>query len=101
MYTMQLSHVLHLIFATPYTPHTFTITLLNTLIDLPFLSLVPIRPSLLVGGLVPFIISHPGIKRTFTQLLPTLPLHRWRARLARQVDDGKLKGRHWQSEQRE
>jgi hypothetical protein len=101
MYTMQLSYVLHLIFATPYTPHIFTISLLSTLIGLPFLSLIPIRPSFLVGSLAPFILSHPGIQRTFTQLLPTLPLHRWRERLARPVDDGKLKDGHWQSEQRE
>ena len=101
MYTIQFSHVLHLTFATPYTPHIFTITLLNTPIGLPFLSLVPIRPSVLVGGLAPFTLSLPGIQRTFTQLLPTLPLHRWRARLARPVDDGKLKDRHRQSEHRE
>ena len=95
---MQLSHV-HLIFATPYTPYIFTITLLDTLIGLPSLSLVPIPPPLLVGGLAPFILLHTGIRRTFTQLLPTLPLHHGRARRVRPVDDGKLNVRYWQSEQ--
>lgn len=55
----------------------------------------------LVGGLAPFALSHPLLQRTFTQLLPTLPLHRWRARITRLVDDDRLKDRHWQSELRE
>ena len=94
-------YVLHFTFATPYTPHIFTITLLNTLLLLPFLSLIPLRPLFLVGGLAPFVISHPLIQRALTQLLPTLPLRRWRARLTRLVDDDRLKDRHWQSELRE
>lgn len=94
-------YVLHLTFATPYTPHIFTITLLNTLLLLPFLSLIPLRPLFLVGGLAPFVLSHPLIQRALTQLLPTLPLRRWRARLTRLVDDDRLKDRHWQSELRE
>jgi len=54
-----------------------------------------------VGGLAPFALSHPLTQRALTQLLPTLPLCRWRARLTRLIDDDKLKDRHWQSELRE
>jgi hypothetical protein len=54
-----------------------------------------------VGGLAPFVLSHPLIQRALTKLLPTLPLRRWRARLTRLVDDDRLKDRHWQSELRE
>jgi hypothetical protein len=54
-----------------------------------------------VGGLAPFVLSHPLIQRTLAQLLPTLPLRHWRARLTRLVDDDRLKDRHWQSELRE
>jgi hypothetical protein len=63
--------------------------------------LIPLRPLFLVGGLAPFALSHPLIQRTLTQLLPTLPLRHWRARLTRLVDDDRLKDRHWQSELRE
>lgn len=94
-------YLLHLTFATSYTPLIFTITLLGTLVAMPFLSLIPLRPLFLVGGLAPFAFSHPLIQRTLTQLLPTLPLSRWRARLTRVIDDDKLKDRHWQSELRE
>jgi len=54
-----------------------------------------------VGGLAPFALCHPLTRHTLTQLLPTLPLCSWRARLTRLVDDDKLKDRHWQSELRE
>ena len=101
IYDAAFPYALHLIFATPYTPHIFTITLLSTLLALPFLPLIPLRPLFLVGGLAPFVFSHPLIQRTLAQLLPTLPLHRWRARLTRLFDDDKLKDRHWQSELRE
>jgi hypothetical protein len=94
-------YLLHLTFATSYTPFIFTITLLSTLLVVPFLSLIPLRPLILVGGLAPFALFHPLAQRTLTQLLPTLPLCRWRARLTRLIDDDKLKDRHWQSELRE
>lgn len=96
-----LPYLLHLTFATSYTPLIFTMTLLSTLLAIPFLSLIPLRPLFLVGGLAPFALSHPLTQRTLTQLLPTLPLSRWRARLTRVIDDDKLKDRHWQSELRE
>ena len=96
-----LPYVLHLTFATPYTPHIFTVTLLSTLFALPLLSLIPLRPLFLVGGLAPFVLSHPFIQHTVAQVLPTLPLRRWRARLTRLVDDDRLKDHHWQSELRE
>lgn len=94
-------YLLHLTFATSYTPLIFTVTLLSTLLAIPFLSLIPLRPLFLVGGLAPFALSHPLTQRTLTQLLPTLPLRRWHARLIRLVDDDKLNDRHWQSELRE
>lgn len=95
------SYIHHLTFATPYTPLIFTATLLSTLLALPFLPLIPLRPLFLMGGLAPFAISHPLVQRTFAQLLSSLPLSRWRARLTRLVDDDRLKDRHWQSELRE
>jgi hypothetical protein len=94
-------YLLHLTFATSYTPLILTTTLLGTLLVIPFLPLIPLRPLFLVGGLAPFALSHPLTQRTLTQLLPTLPLSRWRARLTRVIDDDKFKDRHWQSELRE
>ena len=94
-------YIPHLTFATPYTPLIFTATLLSTLLALPLLPLIPLRPLFLMGGLAPFALSHPLVQRTFAQLLPSLPLSRWRARLTRLVDDDRLKDRHWQSELRE
>jgi hypothetical protein len=91
----------HLTFASPYTPHIFSITLLSTLIALPFLSLIPLRPLFLVGGLVPFAANHPFIQRTFSHVFSTLPLRYYRARLVRLIDNDALKDRHWQSELRE
>lgn len=96
-----LPYLLHLTFATSHTPLILTITLLSTLIVIPFLSLIPLRPLFLVGGLAPFALCHPLTQRTFTQLLLTLPLSRWSARLTRVIDDDKLKDRHWQTELRE
>lgn len=91
----------HLTFATPYTPHIFSITFLSTLLTLPFLSLVPLRPLFLIGGLVPFAVTHPFTQRTLSLIFSTLPLRRCRARLVRFIDDDALKDRHWQSELRE
>ncbi|KAH9969764.1 integral peroxisomal membrane peroxin-domain-containing protein [Russula dissimulans] len=87
-----------LTFATPHTPHIFTVTLLSTLLALPFLSLIPLRPIFLVCGLAPFAFTHPLVQHAFAQLLQTLPLHHWRARFTRLIDDDRLKDRHWQSE---
>jgi hypothetical protein len=94
-------YLLRLTFATSYTPLIFTITLLSTLLAIPFLSLILLHPLFLVGGLALFALYHPLTERTFTQLLPTLPLRSWRARLTRLIVDDKLKDRHWQSELRE
>jgi hypothetical protein len=94
-------YVLHLTFATSYTPLIFTATLLSTLFVLPLLSFIPLRPLFLVGGLAPFALSHPLIQRTFAQVFATLPLRRWHVRLTRVIDDDRLKDRHWQSELRE
>jgi len=96
-----LPYLLHLTFATSHTPLIFTITLLSTLLAIPFLSLIPLRPLFLIVGIAPFALSHPLTQHTITKLLPTLPLRCWRARLTRLIDDDKLKDRHWQSELRE
>ncbi|KAI9464913.1 integral peroxisomal membrane peroxin-domain-containing protein [Lactarius psammicola] len=94
-------HLLHLTFASPYTPYIFTITFLSTLLALPFLSLVPLRPLFLIGGLLPFAVTHPFIQRTFSLIYSALPLRYCRARLGRFIDNDGLKDRHWQSELRE
>ncbi|KAI9508883.1 integral peroxisomal membrane peroxin-domain-containing protein [Russula earlei] len=95
-------YVHHLTFATPYTPFIFTIILLSTLLALPLLYLVPLRPLLLVGGLTPFAFSHPLVRDApLARLLEALPLPRWRARLTRLIDDDRLKDHHFQSELRE
>lgn len=54
-----------------------------------------------MGGLAPFAVSHPLVQRTYTQVLPNLPLRHWRACLTRLIDNDRLKDRHWQSELRE
>jgi hypothetical protein len=74
---------------------------LSTLLALLFLSLIPLRPLFLIGGLVPFAFTHPFVQRTLPLLLSTLSLSYWRARLTRLIDDDRLKDRHWQSELRE
>lgn len=93
-------YLFHLTFASPYTPHIFSITLLSTLLALSFLSLIPLRPLFLVGGLVPFAVNHPFIQRTISHVFSTLPLRYYRARLVRLIDNDALKDRHWQSELR-
>ncbi|KAI0270037.1 integral peroxisomal membrane peroxin-domain-containing protein [Gloeopeniophorella convolvens] len=94
-------HLHHLTFATPYTPHIFTATLLSTLLALPFLSLIPLRPLFLIAGLAPFALTHPFTQRTLPVFLSALPLRRLRARLTRLADDDKLKDRHWRTELRD
>ncbi|KAH9065284.1 integral peroxisomal membrane peroxin-domain-containing protein [Lactarius vividus] len=94
-------YILHLTFATSYTPYIFSIIFLSTILALPFLSFVPLRPLFLIGGLVPFAVTHPFIQRTFSLIFSTLPLRYCRARLVRLIDNDGLKDRHWQSELRE
>ncbi|KAH9002724.1 integral peroxisomal membrane peroxin-domain-containing protein [Lactarius hatsudake] len=94
-------YLLHLMFATPYTPYIFSTIFLSTILALPFLSFVPLRPLFLIGGLVPFAVTHPFIQRTFSLIFSTLPLRYCRARLVRLIDNDGLKDRHWQSELRE
>ncbi|KAI9443349.1 integral peroxisomal membrane peroxin-domain-containing protein [Lactarius indigo] len=94
-------YLLHLMFATPYTPYIFSAVFSSTILALPFLSFVPLRPLFLIGGLVPFAVTHPFIQRTFSLIFSTLPLRYCRARLVRLIDNDGLKDRHWQSELRE
>ncbi|KAH9080385.1 integral peroxisomal membrane peroxin-domain-containing protein [Lactarius deliciosus] len=94
-------YLLHLMFATPYTPYIFSIIFLSTILALPFLSFVPLRPLFLIGGLVPFAVTHPFIQRTFSLIFSTLPLRYCRTRLVRLIDNDGLKDRHWRSELRE
>ena len=101
IYDTVIPLVRHLTFATHHTPHIFTATLLITLLALPFLSLIPLRPIFLVCGLAPFAFTHPFVQHALAQLFQTLPLHRWRARFTRLIDDDRLKDHHWQSSLRE
>ena len=93
----------HITHASPYTPIIFTLAVISGLVLLLALPFIPLRIMALVGGLTPFVLSHPIMR---FQILPSLlpqfinskPL---RNQLTRLIDDDKLEDRHWASELKE
>ena len=90
--------------STPYTPILLSLVLALLIVSIPLLSLVPIRLTCLVLGLLPFALTHPV---TYTVLLPAAleflrpRLKILRSRLFRLVDNDRLEDKHWCSEMRE
>ena len=100
MYDAALPFVPILTWNTPHTSQLLTITCVSLLMVTPIVIFVPLRPTLLVAGLAPFLITHPVSLR----ILPTLlhPLGRsLRWRVERLIDNNNLERRHWYSDKRE
>ncbi|KIM28714.1 hypothetical protein M408DRAFT_329177 [Serendipita vermifera MAFF 305830] len=58
----------HLSHATPTSAPLLSFTLVTLLLSLPLLPLIPLRPTFLILGLTPFVLTHP----TTQQLLPLI-----------------------------
>lgn len=59
----------HLTHASPASSSLFTFLVVALLITLPLLPLIPLRPTFLVIGLAPFILTHPTTQRVLPPLL--------------------------------
>jgi hypothetical protein len=90
----------HLTHASPTSSSIFTFLVVTLLLTLPILPLIPLRPTFLVIGLTPFILTHP----TTQALLPTV-LSTGRkiyvTKLQRVVDNDKLDDIVWTSPTKE
>ena len=60
-----LPHISH---ATPTSAPLLSFTVITLILSLPLLPLLPLRPTFLILGLTPFILTHP----TMQQLLPLI-----------------------------
>ena len=79
-----------------------TLTLVSIAALIPLIHLVPLRPIILILGLSPFVLTHPGIRALYPRL-PELILPYKRVllpKLLRILDDDRLSDRHWRSEMR-
>ncbi|THH28224.1 hypothetical protein EUX98_g5973 [Antrodiella citrinella] len=101
---MILPLVPHINHTSPYTPMIFTATLAALLCLLPLVNLLPLRPTFLIVGLMPFALTHPI---SMDHFLPALAVtmapytKRGRVRFARFIDDDRLEDKHWRAEMRE
>ncbi|THH07780.1 hypothetical protein EW145_g3154 [Phellinidium pouzarii] len=90
----------HLTFATSYSYSILAFTTATFLLLLAILPLIPLRPVFLVLGLGLFALTHP-YTRAYLPTLLSPHMKRMRMRVARALDDDRLKDRHWKGELRE
>lgn len=85
---------------TPHTSQLLTATCISLLILAPIVIFIPLRPTLLVAGLAPLLITHPVSLRILPALLYSFSRRlRWRAE--RLIDNDNLEQRHWHSDKHE
>ncbi|KAI0647835.1 integral peroxisomal membrane peroxin-domain-containing protein [Trametes meyenii] len=94
----------YLTYSSPYTGTILSLVLATFLLMVPLVHMLPMRTTCLVGGLLPFFLTHPFMQYS---LLPTLQsaarpaLNALRSRALRLVDDDNLADTHWRTELRE
>ena len=94
----------HLSHTSPYTPIILTIALVTILILIPIVSLLPMRVTVLIFGLAPFLLTHPFTKNAILSvaLFSSHPyLKHIRTRITRYIDNDRLEDKHWNTEMRE
>jgi hypothetical protein len=60
----------HLTHATPFSAPLFTVAMVSFVVILPILPILPLRPIFLVGGLLPFALTHPWSLQVLPKAIP-------------------------------
>jgi hypothetical protein len=86
----------HLTHATPFSAPLFTVAIVSFVVILPILSVLPLRPIFLVGGLLPFALTHPWSLRVLPKVILPVLVHARGAAL-HFIDDDRLSDEAWVS----
>lgn len=86
----------HLTHATPFSAPIFTVAIVSLVVVLPILPILPLRPVFLVGGLLPFALTHPWSLRILPKAIPPLCAHT-KEMIQQFTDDDRLSDEAWTS----
>ena len=90
----------HLTHATPFSAPLFTVAMVSFVVILPILPFLPLRPIFLVGGLLPFALTHPWSLRVLPKVIPPLLAYA-KGTIQRFTDNDRLSDETWMSPLRE
>ncbi|KAI0697915.1 integral peroxisomal membrane peroxin-domain-containing protein [Cytidiella melzeri] len=96
--------IAYLNYTSPVTPVVLTVVAASAIILIPLIQLIPLRITFLIGGIIPFFLTHPFTRRTLLPLSVQFirpHLKTARVRLARFIDNDCLQDKHWRSELKE
>lgn len=86
----------HLTHATPFSAPLLTVAMVSFVVILPILPILPLRPIFLVGGLLPFALTHPWSLHVLPKAIP--PLLAYTKETVQQfTDDDRLSDEAWVS----
>ena len=84
----------HLTHATPFSTPIFTLAIVSFVVILPILPVLPLRPIFLVGGLLPFALTHPWSLHVLPKVIPPLLAYAWET-VQHFIDDDRLSDEAW------
>jgi len=90
----------YLTHSTPLSAPLFTVAIVSLVVTLPILPILPLRPIFLVGGLLPFALTHPWSLRVLPKAIPPL-LAYVKETVQRFIDDDRLSDEAWVSPRKE
>jgi hypothetical protein len=95
----------HLTHQTPYTPLLLTTSIVTLLLSIPLVYFIPLRLTVLVLGLLPFLFTHPFTQSTLLPAVSAIVISPfWKTAFSwfyRVLDDDKLEDKHWRAELRQ
>jgi len=94
----------HFTYGSQYTPIILSLAAVSFLLLLPLILILPLRPTFLVLGLSPFLITHPFTRFTLWPSVQTVlgpSTKRLYSYVVRAIDDDRLEDKHWRAEMRE
>jgi hypothetical protein len=86
----------HLTHATPFSAPLFTGAIVSLVVILLILPILPLRPIFLVGGLLPFALTHPWSLRVLPKVIPPLLAYA-REATQRFINNDRLSDGAWMS----
>ena len=86
----------HLTHATLFSAPLLTVAIMSLVVILSILPILPLRPTFLVGGLLPFALTHPWSLRVLPKAIPPLWAHA-KATVQQFTDDDRLSDEAWTS----
>ena len=84
----------HLTHATPLSAPLFTVAIVSFLVILPILPILPLRPIFLLGGLLPFALTHPWSLHVLPKAIPPVLAYA-RGTVQKFIDDDRLSDEAW------